>query len=91
MAVWPLQDAKQQLSRVVDMALQDGPQTITRHGNEVAVVVAADAWRRLTGRSPPSLRDVLLASAGQGDDAEALEAAIPPRGRWRRKPPVFPG
>lgn len=86
MGIWALVDAKQQLSRVVDLASREGPQIITRHGHEVAVVVAADAWRKLAERPPPSLRDVLLSSAGAGDGAE-LDNALPPRGRWRRRPP----
>src|SRR5215211_2993614 len=28
---------------------RDGPQTITRHGDEVAVVLSIDAYRRLSG------------------------------------------
>jgi antitoxin Phd len=48
--VWQLQEAKNQLSRVIDQAMTDGAQTITRHGRPVVVVVAAQAYQRLQPR-----------------------------------------
>lgn len=43
---WQLQDAKNRFSEVVDLALEEGPQTVTRHGKEVAVVVAKQDFDR---------------------------------------------
>ena len=40
MGSWKLQDAKARFSEVVDRALEDGPQIVTRHGKKVVVVVA---------------------------------------------------
>ena len=37
---WKLQDAKARFSEVVDRALEDGPQIVTRHGKKTVVVVA---------------------------------------------------
>ena len=48
---WQLQEAKQQFSRVVEQARLDGPQIVTRHGKEVAVVVGIDEYRRLRGET----------------------------------------
>ena len=48
MKIWPLQDAKNQFSHVVDLAQKEGPQTVTRHGEPVVVVVAADEFKRLS-------------------------------------------
>ena len=48
MKIWPLQDAKNQFSQVVDLAQKEGPQTVTRHGEPVAVVVSAHEFKRLT-------------------------------------------
>lgn len=45
---WQLQDAKQQFSRVVEGALTEGPQLVTRNGKEVAVVLDVEEYRRLT-------------------------------------------
>lgn len=56
-ATWPLQRAKNQFSRVVDQAISEGPQTVTRHGKPVVVVTAvtrATATRR-GGRSARKL------------------------------------
>jgi antitoxin Phd len=39
-AHWPLQKAKNEFSRVVDCALTEGPQTVTRHGKPVVVISA---------------------------------------------------
>jgi prevent-host-death family protein len=44
---WPVQDAKNQLSRVIELARSKGPQTITRHGQPVVVVVAANEFKKL--------------------------------------------
>jgi antitoxin Phd len=49
-SVWQLQEAKNQLSRVIDQAVADGAQTITRHGKPIVMVIAADAYRRLKPR-----------------------------------------
>jgi prevent-host-death family protein len=72
MAKWQLQDAKQQLSRVVDLANREGPQIVTRHGREVAVVVAIDEYRRLSSDGGAFKR--FLATA---PDFDALEIDRP--------------
>jgi prevent-host-death family protein len=40
MDIWKLQDAKARFSEVVDRALHDGPQVVTRHGENTVVIVA---------------------------------------------------
>jgi prevent-host-death family protein len=57
---WQVQEAKQRFSEVLRAVERDGPQTITRHGEEVAVVIDIDEYRRLAGRTK-SLVDHLLA------------------------------
>jgi antitoxin Phd len=47
MKTWPLQDAKNQFSQVVELAWKEGPQTVTRHGQPVAVIVSADEFKTL--------------------------------------------
>lgn len=44
---WQLQEAKNQLSEVVRKAQSEGPQVITVHGTDAAVVVAAKDYARL--------------------------------------------
>jgi len=46
---WQVQEAKQRFSEVLRAVANDGPQTITRHGEEVAVVIDMAEYRRLTG------------------------------------------
>ncbi len=48
--VWQLQEAKNQLSLVVENALTRGPQTITRHGEPAVVVVSANDYRKTKRR-----------------------------------------
>src|SRR5688572_11939700 len=50
--VWQLQDAKNRFSEVVEEALRSGPQTVTRRGEPVVVVVSIDTWRRVAGPAP---------------------------------------
>jgi antitoxin Phd len=45
---WQLQDAKNQLSRVVAEARRHGPQTITVHGSPAAVVVSVEEFLELS-------------------------------------------
>jgi len=51
-AHWQVQEAKQRFSEVLRAVESDGPQTITRHGEEVAVVIDIAEYRRLTGPKP---------------------------------------
>lgn len=46
---WQLQEAKQRFSELVRRALAEGPQIVTRRGQQVVVVVAADEFRKLSG------------------------------------------
>lgn len=45
--IWQLQEAKNRFSLVVNKAMADGPQIITRRGEEVAVLVSKDDYERL--------------------------------------------
>jgi len=63
-SVWQLQEAKNQLSQVVDRALKHGPQTITRHGKPVVVVVAAGSYEKLKPRR--KIVDILRSCPGDG-------------------------
>lgn len=67
--VWPLQDAKNKLSEVIERAIAQGPQTITRHGREAAVVVSVGDFGRLT-RPKESLVSFLRNSPLAGADLD---------------------
>ncbi len=65
---WQLQEAKQKFSQVVQRAIDEGPQLVTRHGETVVVIVSADEFRRLSG-SKLDFADFLVS----GPDLSALE------------------
>lgn len=50
---WDLAEAKDRLSEVVDLALSEGPQTITR-GDDAVVVLSSARYEELTGKRPSS-------------------------------------
>jgi len=59
MAVWQVQEAKTRLSEVIEDSYSKGPQIITRHGSERAVVLSIVDYRALTAHQS-NLRDYLL-------------------------------
>ena len=79
---WPVQDAKARFSELLDTCLKDGPQLVTKRGQEAAVLVPVQAWRRMQAANKPTLKELLLTDEGRG------EMMIPPRGRFKRRPPV---
>ncbi len=52
MPVWQIQHAKARLSEVIERARSEGPQTITRHGTERAIVLSIEDYRALTANRP---------------------------------------
>jgi antitoxin Phd len=52
MAQWPVQDAKTRFSELIERAITEGPQTITRHGAERAVVLSVEDYRVLASYKP---------------------------------------
>lgn len=63
--VWQLQEAKNKLSEVIDRALREGPQVISRRGRQTAVVVSIEEYSR-SGRKTPSLAEFFRASPLRG-------------------------
>ena len=59
MAVWQVQEAKTRLSEVIEEANSKGPQIITRHGSERAVILSIADYRSLTAHKP-NLKEYLL-------------------------------
>lgn len=48
---WTVAKAKSKFSEIIERAISEGPQTITRRGRTAAVVVGAEEWQRKTKRS----------------------------------------
>ena len=47
---WTVAEAKAKFSEVIERAMSEGPQTITRNAHLAAVVVGAEEWQRKTQR-----------------------------------------
>jgi prevent-host-death family protein len=76
---WTVAEAKARLSQVIELAKSEGPQTITRHGREAVVVVAAEEWARKTKRKG-SLAEFFAASPLRGSGLKVNR----PAGRLRK-------
>jgi prevent-host-death family protein len=48
---WTVAEAKAKFSEIIERAMSEGPQTITRSGRTAAVVVGAEEWQRKTNRA----------------------------------------
>lgn len=66
---WQLQEAKNHLSDVVRKARREGPQVITLHGEDAAVVVSAKDYKKIA-KPKGSLVDFLLSSPLAGVDLD---------------------
>lgn len=69
---WQVQEAKQRFSELVRAVEADGPQFVTRHGQEVAVVIEIEEFHRLRG-DLPDFKEFLLAAP----DLDQLEIDRP--------------
>ena len=80
MAEWPLQDAKNKFSALVNAALAGEPQRVTRRGQPVVVVLAAEEYDRLCRlerSNAPTLGELLFEIPQ--DDQEFDRMSLPPR------------
>lgn len=77
---WQLQEAKNRLSAVVERALKNGPQVITRRGAEVAVLVSMKDYQKLVAKQE-GLGTFLMKSplVGSGVEVERSEEPFPER------------
>jgi len=51
-SIWKLQDAKSQFSKLVKDALTNGPQFVTRRGDETVVVISVVEYEKLNSNKP---------------------------------------
>ena len=75
--LWQVQEAKQRFSELVRAAQSDGPQIVTRHGEEIAVVIDIAEYHRLRG-DIVSFKD-FLRSGPDFDDLELTRSRELPR------------
>jgi len=74
---WQVQDAKQRFSELIRTAHANGPQVVTRHGEEIAVVIDIAEYRRLKGETA-EFKDYLR-SGPEFDDLDLDRTAERPR------------
>jgi prevent-host-death family protein len=67
---WQLQQAKTRLSEVIEEARTRGPQIITRHGAERAVVLSIDDYRSLVAHKPNLIEYLLGGPKVEGFEIE---------------------
>jgi prevent-host-death family protein len=80
---WQIQEAKARFSELLRASVEDGPQTVTRRGVPLAVLVSVEQWnalRRLGAPALPTLKDLLLAPHAR------TAQLVPPRRHLRRRP-----
>ena len=72
---WQLQEAKARFSALVEDALENGPQIVTRRGVEAVVVIPYQQWLGLNRKQPDqsantkrNLKDWLLAPEARTDN-----------------------
>ena len=78
MIEWPLQDAKNKFSAVVEAALAGTPQQVTRRGKPAVVVLSTTEYerlRRMEKAAAPGLAELLLEMPQGGEDFARLEVA----------------
>jgi len=74
---WTVATAKAHLSEVMNRAMSEGPQTITRNGRKAVVVVSAEEWEKKTKRKG-TLVEFFANSPlrGSGLDIERIKGRI---------------
>jgi len=75
---WTVAEAKAKFSEVIERAMSEGPQTITRKGRTAAVIVGAEEWERKTHRAG-NLAEFLAASPLRGSGLKLRRAKERPR------------
>ncbi|KQX22027.1 type II toxin-antitoxin system prevent-host-death family antitoxin [Variovorax sp. Root434] len=79
MKTWSVQKAEARFGELLEACLVDGPQMITKHGTETAVLVPAAWWLRSNAGAEHSLKELLLCAEAR------TEFLVPPRGVARRR------
>jgi prevent-host-death family protein len=72
---WQVQEAKQRFSELIRRTLDEGPQVVTRHGEEVVVVVSVEEYRRTRPDDRPDFKEFLMSAP----DFELLDLERPRR------------
>ena len=77
-AAWTVAAAKARFSRVIDQALTEGPQLVTRNGRKAVIVVSAEEWERRTRRKG-NLAEFFTSSPLKDSGIDLTRLNDPPR------------
>jgi prevent-host-death family protein len=75
---WTVAEAKAKFSEIIERAMSEGPQTITRKGRTAAVVVGAEEWQRKTKRAG-NLAEFFAGSPLRGSQLKVRRRKAQPR------------
>jgi prevent-host-death family protein len=75
---WTVAEAKAKFSEIIERAMSEGPQTITRKGRTAAVVVGAEEWQRKTKRAG-NLAEFFAGSPLRGSGLKVTRSKAKPR------------
>jgi prevent-host-death family protein len=75
---WTVAEAKAKFSEIIERAMSEGPQTITRKGRSAAVVVGAEEWERKTKRAG-NLAEFFAGSPLRGSELKVRRNKARPR------------
>ena len=76
---WQLQEAKAKFSEFLNASVTEGPQIVTKRGQETAVLIRIELWRELQARQRPSLKELLLAAEPRQESLAPARAERPHR------------
>ena len=57
---WQVQEAKQRFSELVRRTLEEGPQTVTRHCEDIVIVLSVEDYDRLAADSGKDFKRFLM-------------------------------
>ena len=77
---WQIQEAKARFSELIQKAIDDGPQTITRRGKDVAMVLSAEEFELMKKRQV-DFKELLAAAPLEGVDLER-DKSMPREFEW---------
>ena len=77
--VWQVQEAKARFSEMLESAMDEGPQIVTKRGVEAAVLVRIDEWRRLRELARRDVKELLLAPEARTEQLAPRRPTHPPR------------
>lgn len=76
MKTWQLQEAKSKLSQVINLAVKESPQLITKSGKPIAYIVSAKSYDKEHGQS---ILETLLLSPHKDIELELERSKDTPR------------